>query len=357
MTNLLLTPGIALGWPLVEAFTASWGVPAHKSCAPRALLPYPSGWMTTYFSESYGVTWSLTTSDASNGPRTLQTMGARSMMGAASGSEVPPCPMTYQRSSTRTPLVPSKTSPRPQKGKVFCLHQPCLPHQSFPPPFLLAGPRKTAGTPTAWLTSTPCPMSWAFRGRSRRTFPSAPQCRSSASCGTSTRAWSAFRTAGRKSISKPSWTGKPNLNMLWTKYRSCTENCYRPATFSPLVKPTSPPWRASWLSSIIVLSALSPPHRTASDLQWWKSRLLQPTLTRSIPGPTPIIDANIYSDASSETGIGIMVGDEWLLFLLLPVSVRGCWASFVGSHGWSWWFTCKRCGGTWSCSPACIASI
>ena len=29
------------------------------------------------------------------------------------------------------PRVPSKTSPRPQKGKVFRLHQPCLPHQSF----------------------------------------------------------------------------------------------------------------------------------------------------------------------------------------------------------------------------------
>ena len=55
----------------------------------------------------------------------------------------------------------------------------------------------------------------------------------------------------------------------------------------------------------------APPHRTASDLQWWKSRLGQPTLARSIPSPTPIIDPSTYFDASSETGIGIMVGDRW----------------------------------------------
>ena len=62
----------------------------------------------------------------------------------------------------------------------------------------------------------------------------------------------------------------------------------------------------------------SPPRRTASDLLWWKKRLGQPTLARSVPGPIPIINADAYSDASSETGLGITVGDRWRAWRLLP---------------------------------------
>ena len=62
----------------------------------------------------------------------------------------------------------------------------------------------------------------------------------------------------------------------------------------------------------------SPPHRTPGDLLWWKARLTQSTLARSIPGPTLIINASAYSDASSETGIGITVGRKWRAWRLLP---------------------------------------
>jgi len=62
----------------------------------------------------------------------------------------------------------------------------------------------------------------------------------------------------------------------------------------------------------------SPPRRTASDLRWWKTKLGQPTLARPIPSPTPIFDARAYSDASSETGIGITVRDKWRAWRLLP---------------------------------------
>jgi len=55
----------------------------------------------------------------------------------------------------------------------------------------------------------------------------------------------------------------------------------------------------------------SPPCRTASDLQWWKAKLTQPILARPIPSPTPILDADAYLDASSETGIGIMISNKW----------------------------------------------
>ena len=61
----------------------------------------------------------------------------------------------------------------------------------------------------------------------------------------------------------------------------------------------------------------SPPRRTASDLQWWKTKLGQPTLARPIPSPTPIIDARAYSDASSETGIRITIRDKWRAWQLL----------------------------------------
>jgi len=62
----------------------------------------------------------------------------------------------------------------------------------------------------------------------------------------------------------------------------------------------------------------SPPCRTVGDLQWWKARLTQPTLSRSIPSPIPIINANAYSDTSSETGVGIMINDKWKAWRLLP---------------------------------------
>jgi hypothetical protein len=61
-----------------------------------------------------------------------------------------------------------------------------------------------------------------------------------------------------------------------------------------------------------------PPRRTPSDLSWWKERLTQPNVIRPIPGPLPIVDANAYSDASLETGIGITVRGRWRAWRLLP---------------------------------------
>ena len=74
----------------------------------------------------------------------------------------------------------------------------------------------------------------------------------------------------------------------------------------------------------------SPPCRTAGDLQWWKSRLVQPTLARPTPSPAPIINASAYLDASSETGIGITVGDKWRAWRLLPG-----WKADTRDIGWA----------------------
>lgn len=62
----------------------------------------------------------------------------------------------------------------------------------------------------------------------------------------------------------------------------------------------------------------TPPRDTASDLQWWRDRLLRPVLARPIPGPHAVEDPNAFSDASSSVGIGIVVGDRWRAWRLLP---------------------------------------
>ena len=62
----------------------------------------------------------------------------------------------------------------------------------------------------------------------------------------------------------------------------------------------------------------SPPRRTPINLLWWKEKLAQPTVIRNIPGPFPIVDANAYSDTSSEVGIGITIGNRWRAWRLLP---------------------------------------
>ena len=61
-----------------------------------------------------------------------------------------------------------------------------------------------------------------------------------------------------------------------------------------------------------------PPRHLAEDLSWWQNILTQPHLTREIPGNRTIIDVGGFSDASSTTGIGIILGDKWRAWRLIP---------------------------------------
>lgn len=54
-----------------------------------------------------------------------------------------------------------------------------------------------------------------------------------------------------------------------------------------------------------------PPRSTAGDLAWWFNQLSRPKLQRSIPGPSQLLDVRAFSDASSSTGIGIVIGGAW----------------------------------------------
>lgn len=74
----------------------------------------------------------------------------------------------------------------------------------------------------------------------------------------------------------------------------------------------------------------TPPIQTVDDLNWWKRRLSQPPLPRRIPGPVNVLDVAAFSDASSSTGIGIVIKGRWRAWRLLPG-----WKTHGRDIGWA----------------------
>ena len=60
------------------------------------------------------------------------------------------------------------------------------------------------------------------------------------------------------------------------------------------------------------------PRHTTEDLSWWFNALSSPRIYRPIPGPTFVVDKGAFSDASSGVGIGIVVGNQWRAWRLIP---------------------------------------
>ena len=60
------------------------------------------------------------------------------------------------------------------------------------------------------------------------------------------------------------------------------------------------------------------PRHTVEDLSWWFDALDSPRISRPIPGPASVTDRNAFSDASSGFGIGIVIGDKWRAWQLIP---------------------------------------
>ena len=60
------------------------------------------------------------------------------------------------------------------------------------------------------------------------------------------------------------------------------------------------------------------PKSLTEDIMWWHKVLTRPTLSRTIPGNRHIYDTKGFSDASSSTGLGIILGNRWRAWKLLP---------------------------------------
>jgi hypothetical protein len=73
-----------------------------------------------------------------------------------------------------------------------------------------------------------------------------------------------------------------------------------------------------------------PPAHLNEDLAWWERTLTSPSLSREIPGGRSVINVHGYSDASSTIGIGIVLGNKWRAWRLLPN-----WKSGGRDIGWA----------------------
>jgi hypothetical protein len=62
----------------------------------------------------------------------------------------------------------------------------------------------------------------------------------------------------------------------------------------------------------------SPPRHLQEDLRWWASALTQPNVQRPLHTSVTVADLSAFSDASSEVGIGIVIGERWRAWRLIP---------------------------------------
>ena len=62
----------------------------------------------------------------------------------------------------------------------------------------------------------------------------------------------------------------------------------------------------------------TPPRQVPADLDWWITELAKPTIGRSIPTAHEVHDISAFSDASSSTGIAIVIGTRWRAWKLTP---------------------------------------
>jgi hypothetical protein len=75
----------------------------------------------------------------------------------------------------------------------------------------------------------------------------------------------------------------------------------------------------------------SSPKGLRADLEWWIDTLRQPIITRSIPYPVSLYDAQAFSDASSGFGIAITIGNRWRAWRLIPG-----WQTLDGQRDIGW---------------------
>ena len=174
-----------------------------------------------------------------------------------------------------------------------------------------------ANLPTHLLISMISLALSELRGSHRKIFHSAQSHPSLGSTGTWPTVRSRYLSRRRISTWLPSRNGNRHQSTIYTKYRGYTASCSMlPQSWFP-VEHTSPSWRPCLARTVAILS-LNTPIQTADNLKWWKFALSQPPCPRRIPGPSEVFDFAAFSDASSSTGIGIIIIGRWRAWRLIP---------------------------------------
>ena len=106
-----------------------------------------------------------------------------------------------------------------------------------------------------------------------------------------------------------SWEETPH-HTLW-EVEAFMVNFSMPPQLSLPVEPTLQSWKRCWASTVIIHSYHVPYPNTSDDLIWWMNILASPPSPRPIPRPHEVLDLGVFSNASSSTGISIIL--------------RGCW--------------------------------
>jgi hypothetical protein len=101
---------------------------------------------------------------------------------------------------------------------------------------------------------------------------------------------------------------------------------------------------------------LTPGHGCKAEVDWWIRQLDQPSITCIIPRPVEVVDVRAYLDASSKIGIGVVIGNFWNAWRLIPRWKTGVhykrniqWAKAVGFE-----FCCRYVFDVLKLSRACI---
>ena len=113
----------------------------------------------------------------------------------------------------------------------------------------------------------------------------------------------------------------------WRKSRTHTlgeaQRLYGKLAHATLAHPDGRPYIASLEAMLGIFHdsphlPRTPPRQLPEDLDWWITELSKSTIGRSIPTAHEVHVIPAYSDASSSTGIAIVIGTRWRAWRLLP---------------------------------------
>ena len=60
------------------------------------------------------------------------------------------------------------------------------------------------------------------------------------------------------------------------------------------------------------------PRHLNRDLLWWLCTLTKPTLSQEVPGAQVVVNVQVFLDASSSVGIGVVIRKRWQVWTLRP---------------------------------------